>query len=492
MNLVVVRNLGLLAVASGLGFYAYQGLKDVARTDPFSALRPRKVGGTSDDVLVQLKDVKLRHFKNGKLLTEATADSVNVNKDRVSFSMKGIHDGKSQTDRGPVQFSARSANWNSAIRMLAMNDQARVAGKGFDVTAPNLTIDDQRKLISVPEASGRFGSGIARVEKFQYHMPSGAWKSGPGRFIGSLANLPQGAVQGGVQGGTDLPVAAKSNTKWDISMQSLGDTGGDEKIQSFNEATATDGEVLIKAPKVTLDRKTDVLTATGRVFYYSAKANLVADKIVVYRREKRAVLTGNVFLLAKPKEEVPNYKPSEEELPPFKPMVPDEVKANRPPAPESGPSPDEKRLDDKLRDGGSLREYPLIVTGDEVEYWYKKGERRAVIRGNPQARQDILGGRWRHVWSFEAYYDGEKESLRAVSKAGERSVRIKNSLGDDLTGLSVTLSTKEGDSQYSGEKLKGTVAADAEDDPRDKNGEKPAVKKTDPPGSPPPKTGGGI
>jgi len=483
MNLVVVRNFGLLALASGLGFYAYQGLKDVARTDPFSALRPRQSSGTSDDVLVQLKDVKLRHFKGGKLVTEAAADSVNVNKDRVSFAMKGIHDGKSQTERGPVQFSAKSANWNSAIRMLAMNDQARVAGKGFDVTAPNLTIDDQRKLISVPEASGKFGSGIARVEKFQYHMPSGAWKSGPGRYIGSLASLPQGAAQGG----SDLPVGAKSGTKWDISMQSLGDTGGNEKIQSFNDATATDGEVLIKAPKVTLDRKTDVLTATGRVFYYSGKANLVAEKIVVYRREKRAVLTGNVFLLAKPKEEVPNYKPSEEELPPFKPMVPDEVKANRPPAPESGPSPAEKELDDKLRDGGSLREYPLIVTGTEVEYWYKKGERRAVIRGNPQARQDIPGGRWRHVWSYEAYYDGEKESLRAVSKAGERSVRIKNSLGDDLTGLTVTLSTKEGDSQYSGEKLKGTVTADAEDDPRDKK----EIKKTDPPGSPPPKTGGG-
>jgi hypothetical protein len=74
-----------------------------------------------------------------------------------------------------------------------------------------------------------------------------------------------------------------------------------------------------------------------------------------------------------------------------------------------------------------------------------------------------------------------------VSKAGERSVRIKNSLGDDLTGLTVTLSTKEGDSQYSGEKLKGTVTADAEDDPRDKK----EIKKTDPPGSPPPKTGGG-
>jgi lipopolysaccharide export system protein LptA len=398
--------------------------------------------------------------------------------------MKGVHDGKSQTNRGPIQFSAKSANWNSAIKMLAMNDQARVAGKGFDITAPTLTIDDQRKLISVPEANGKLGSGIARVEKFQYHMPSGAWKSGPGRYIGSLANLPQGAGQAGA----DLPVGAKSNTKWDISMQSLGDTGGDEKIQSFNDATATDGEVLIKAPKVTLDRKTDVLTATGRVFYYSAKANLVADKIVVYRREKRAVLTGNVFLLAKPKEEVPNYKPTEEELPPFKLMVPDEVKANRPPAPESGPSPDEKKLDDKLRDGGSLRDYPLVITGNEVEYWYRKGERRATIRGNPQARQDIPGGRWRHVWSYEAYYDGEKESLRAVSKAGERTVRIKNSLGDDLTGLSVTLSTKEGDSQYSGEKLKGTVTADAEDDPREKSGDKPGAKKGDPP---PAKSGGG-
>jgi hypothetical protein len=57
-----------------------------------------------------------------------------------------------------------------------------------------------------------------------------------------------------------------------------------------------------------------------------------------------------------------------------------------------------------------------------------------------------------------------------------------------LTGLSVTLSTKEGDSQYSGEKLKGTVTADAEDDPREKSGDKPGAKKGDPP---PAKSGGG-
>jgi lipopolysaccharide export system protein LptA len=476
-NFVWIRNLALLSAAGGLGFYAYQGLKNVASIDPFSALRPKGAKDIPDEVLVQLKDVKLRHFQAGKLVTEATADSVDVNKDRVSFAMKGIRDGKSQTNRGPIRFSAKSANWNSAIKRLAMNDTARVAGKDFDVSSPSLTLDDQKKLLTVPQASGRLGPGIAKMTNFEFHLPTGAWRAGPSRYIGALP---------GVQDANQV-IPANGRTKWDISMESLGDTGNEDKTQTFNNATATDGEVLIKAPKVSLDKKTDVLTATGRVFYYSAKANLVADKVVVYRREKRAVLTGNVFLLAKPKEEVPNYKPSEEELPPFKPMVPDDVKAGRPAAPESGPSPEEKALDDKLREGGSLREFPLIITSDEVEYFYKKGERRANVRGNPQARQEITGGRWRHVWSYLAVYDGEKETLVATSKPGERTVRMKNSLGDDLTGLTITLSTKEGDSKYYGEKLKGTVTTDATDDPREKkpDGEKPA-------GVPPPKVGGGT
>jgi hypothetical protein len=125
-NFVWIRNLALLSAAGGFGFYAYQGLKNVASIDPFSALRPKGTKDIPDEVLVQLKNVKLRHFQSGKLVTEATADSVDVNKDRVSFAMKGIRDGKSQTNRGPIRFSAKSANWNSAIKRLAMNDTARV------------------------------------------------------------------------------------------------------------------------------------------------------------------------------------------------------------------------------------------------------------------------------------------------------------------------------------------------------------------------------
>ena len=53
----------------------------------------------------------------------------------------------------------------------------------------------------------------------------------------------------------------------------------------WTDASATDGEVLVKAPHLERVRKTDVLTATGKVYYFGEKANLICEKAVIYRKE---------------------------------------------------------------------------------------------------------------------------------------------------------------------------------------------------------------
>jgi len=457
----LIGRLGWIAVVGAVGYGGAQMVRYYLGVDAFADLRPRN-DGVADEVAMQFEDVELRHYKAGKLSMSASADRLEMSKNRATFTMEGIDDGKLTGPKGETRFEANRANWNVALKQLSVSQGARVAGKEFDLKSDNALIDRQANTLTVPSSiQGTLKGGAARLENLQYNFDTEALRTGKANWSGRLPAIQE--TQDG----------AISRTPWDISADEIEDSGRNTKLSTYIRASATDGEVLVKAPKVELDRKTDVLTGTGRVFYYSAKANLVADKVVIDRKAKRATFTGNVVMLIKPKEENVAYKPQEEELPPFRPLVPDQVAAGRPDAPVNGPSDAERALDKKVRDGESVREYPTIVTSDKIDYYYRKGERRATISGNPQARQDLAGNRWRHVWSHEAFYDGEKETLRATSRNGEFEAIMKNSIGDSMRAKTVLLHTAENDERYKAENIKGRFLADPDEDPRDRGGSAP-------------------
>src|SRR6185503_17951776 len=137
-------------------------------------------------------------------------------------------------------------------------------------------------------------------------------------------------------------------------------------------------------------------------------------------REKRAVLTGNVSMLVKPKDQ---EKLEVVEIQPFRPEVPIEVAASRP-KPPSGASEAEKKQNEELRSSKTARKYPISIRSEQIEYWYKRGERRATITGSPEARQDFPNGRWRRMKTNKAYYDAEKETLQLVSSESKRDTRV--------------------------------------------------------------------
>ena len=166
-------------------------------------------------------------------------------------------------------------------------------------------------------------------------------------------------------------------------------------------------------------------------------------------------------MLVKPKEKQ-EEPATETELTPLPPAVPDSISSTRPPAPDDETA---KKKEDEIRGMKNLRQYPLVVLAPAIEYWYKKGERRAVITGSPQARQDLPDKGWRYVWADNAKYDGEKESLALFSAPTKQDVILKNSLGDELYGVSGVLSTKEDDDTYSFKKGRGKLATRDEDLP---------------------------
>jgi hypothetical protein len=204
---------------------------------------------------------------------------------------------------------------------------------------------------------------------------------------------------------------------------------------------------------------------------------------VIYRREKRAVLTGHVHMLVKPKDQ---EKLDLSELRPFTPMVPDSIAAKRPAAPPSQESQQQKDLQEELRSSKTLRKYPLHLSADRIEYWYRKGNRHAVITGSPQAMQELPDAdHWRRAWAYKALYNGETEKLDLQSAPGKRDARMKNSLGDDLTAKWFQVSTKENDEEYEGDEVYGDVAPTGDEDLDTVKGKKPATPTNKPPANPP-------
>jgi lipopolysaccharide export system protein LptA len=263
--------------------------------------------------------------------------------------------------------------------------------------------------------------------------------------------------------------------KWDIRGEDY-EFKPETSIAYFTDATATDGEIIVKAPELEHNRKTDVVVVTGGATYYSPEANLFADKVTVYRKEKRAILEGHVRMLVK--AEADQDKPAKvEPIPELKRVDPDSFTI----APTELPqTPEQKKAIEDLRSTDTAKQFPTQVIADYVEYFYGKGNRKANIKGNPQARQDFTNGNWRHVWSDHAFYDGEKNLMTLYAENAEKNrARMKNSYGDDLDALWFLLSTKQDDEYNKGKDMKGHFYNTDEENEREK-------KKT------PPTTGGGT
>ena len=71
---------------------------------------------------------------------------------------------------------------------------------------------------------------------------------------------------------------------------------------------------LVDDEALALKRLARMLTATGRVTYFSGKTDMIADQAVIYRKEKRAVFTGHVDMLVKAKKDQ-DQPPKKEDIP---------------------------------------------------------------------------------------------------------------------------------------------------------------------------------
>jgi len=446
---VSVKVVGGFTVAVGLLALA-NSVRDLSSRDALANLRSGNDRMDNRRPTISLTNVAFRQYNGDRPVADGQFDQVEVTQDRQVVLLHGIRQGRYQTAKGEFRFEAPSATWLQIGRQLHVDGPARVWNRDLDLQAKSATYAmTAGQLVLNEEFGGRFFGGQLTATNLRYQPGDGMWSLGPVSWQGTPPKT------------NDLPVTAKG--KWTIRASGAKRLPGD--LEEWRTAEATDGEVVVKADRMERNVRTDVLVATGNVRYFSPDANVLAERVTIDRRAKRALLEGNVSMLIKPEGE---QRLEVVELRPLVPVLPEALTAGRP-VPE-GADPTERTRDDEVRDLSTRRKYPLQIRAGRIDTVYAKGRRSAVATGQPQARQEMAGGRWRQLWAPTARYDRERETLRLEGPASPKAVRVKTSLGDDLRSVWFLASTKEGDDTWEAEGLEGDVAGGDEDlnDLRDK------------------------
>lgn len=448
--------LAALAVVLAAGTY----VQTVIRGDPFAGLKK-----TSKDVDpgvgVRIKNATVQTYKDGKLVAKAHVDRMDVSQDKNHYDMFGVHYGEFFSDKGSMKFEGTRANWNVPLNVLNASEGGHITDKASKLDVSPFQFNSSTGLVHVPgPVKGRLYDGDVNAMAIQYNINSGRFKTGKMNWVGKISN------QGQIPDQT-------SDRVWDVSGE---DSDNDGDVLTVHHGYATDHEIQVFADLIVYDRKTLIVNATGNVRYVSTKNIMVCEKAVVERKIRKATLTGNVQMLIRAQEKTltfPDFRKErepkfsdKESIPPYRPIVPDEIAKTRPAAPETGQSAEQKKIDDEVRSGKNIRDFDTICYADKVLYWYKKGERHAEISGNPQARQELHENAWRQVWTYMAYYDGEKDKLKLVSSPGNFDTRMVDSTADDGTCEWIEISTKDGEDKWHAAHMTGQFPDRSDDIPR--------------------------
>lgn len=425
--------LGLLALP-----FIYGGVRGFLSQDPFGYFDRQWADPFGGEVGSVMKDVRATVYERGQKKAEFGVDQLDIRRDKQYMMLFGLHDGK-VFDRGAEQatFDATKASYNAAEELMTILGVAHVKGKDYDLIAPAAKVDIRNKRVVMAEGiKGTLLGGALTADKVELGY-------GVGKHIATNVEWRGKPPANGIIQSRDLQVRA-ARTEFTA----------DPNVTIFYDAEAIDENALMRGKKITIDHSKDVITIEGGGEYYGPEAILSAPKVVVYRKQKKAVATGTkggVYLLVKPEGEkgipVIDKQPAQPVLPPGL----------------SQPQSDET---DELRSAKSLRKYPVVITASNVEYSYAKGSKKAVITGEPKALQQLRAGSWREVTAPRAEYEEEKEILSLFSVGEGKEVTMKNSAGDDFIGKSVRIGTKPGKETLSGIALEGVMKVREDEVPR--------------------------
>jgi lipopolysaccharide export system protein LptA len=431
-----VRSTLLILGCAGVFAIGWIGLESVLRASPFAkfGLTGKPVGA---EVGVTMTGFEMKAYEKNRLAAEAKMDKVEVRRDRSQMEVTGVHDGKFYPSDGkPFAFDSKRGTYHYFQNRFMAADGAHVVNEDMDLVSESFVYDEPvRTLLVRGLVQGKLAGGLVKASDLSLNTSTKEIAANNVMWVGEIDELSQDGQR----------------KQWTITGNMK--IGPDGKTTTYTPGRATDGEIIVTADTVVYTKDTDVLIAKGNVKYFGVDANMLCDEATVFRKERRAIFTGVVRMVVKSEDD---EKVAESEFPTIERVTPESLKTN--------PQGATQAQVDMLRDSDNMRKFPIKVIADKVEYWYKKGERRAIITGSPFARQDLTEG-WRLGWAVEGFYDGEKETLTLKSAAGKQEVKLFYSIGDQYVANDITMSTKEGDKSMSGNNVNATLFIDDDEVP---------------------------
>lgn len=443
-----IRTLLLATVGVAALAGAYFGIRNLASLDPFAEYKEIYLSPFGAGIGSVMTDVDVSVYEEGNVRAYFNAGQVQIRRDQQHLRLTLLKDGRIY-DNGNLsaEFEAGIATYEAATNRIEVAGAPRVKNESFDVTGARVVIDQAKKTVTLERGvEGTYKGGKFRGDSFvldydtNYAMIEGVRWSGP------LENWELLDV-GGQAGKRQVNVRASRSEYL---------TNPDREVH--HDAEMVDRDYLIRATKITFDRSTDILIAEGRVEYHGPDAIVSAPKVVVYRKERRALATGEVRMFVKPEKDK-NSVTSVAEIPPAQPNLPPHLQRDE----QKDPGQDPRKID-------TARKYPIVVTCTRIEYFYTEGSKRAIMTGNPKARQTLKGDAWRELSAPTVIYEEEKEILTLLSETGGLDVRLKNSLGDDLIAEILVISTKENDQWMTGKHVSGKLEIEEDELPTRRGG----------------------
>lgn len=408
-------------------------LQRFARYDPFAQYRTAEyLNALGPDVGSRLGETLVRVYEGVDLGVQFSARRIDVRRDRALFTLFDIHNGRLYTGgEQRLWFSAGGGVYDTVQNRGEVFGGLTLWNRELVFRTERGVVDTGRRVVrSSGPVTGQFREGEVSAHSITWNYAAREGRAERVSWRGPFE-----------QQGKTRRVQLRGQT-WEILSN--------PRRQIFHKAEAVDEDQFIRAEKITWLEEEDVITAEGAVEYVGPDAIIRAPKVVVYRKEERAVASGNVQLLVKPERDKGRVGPPPAGLPPAQPVLPPGLKQPQPAQQEA--------QEDRVRRSDNLRDYPILITAERIEYWYSDGSRRAEVTGNPKARQELPDGEWREITAPRALYDQEREMLTLVSRTpGAQEVRLRNSRGDDFVAEEVEISTVEGNETVRGKNVSGVM-----------------------------------
>lgn len=418
-------------------------VRTVQQQDPFARFSRDFAQSGLGDVGVRLENVEILLRHENQPIAQFSAERVDMHRTRDFWWVYQVRDAKLfQDGKLFAKAAAGYLEYRSIRQEVYVSDHPRftllhnrwLKDKPVQATVPAMLWNlKNRTLQSEGAIQLHWEGGRAETESLSMNLADSSVGLGAGFIQMTPAAMP-------TRLSTILPLGTQDSNQNNRKQQRelkitwKGRARSQNDVLKVSDLQVLDGDTEMKAKSAELDNEQQHVVATGDLQMKDPRAELTGDKLEAWLDEKRAMLTGNVRLLVKPKENG-EQKPAGDKKP------------------ETGTQPPDEEEKFTLE---NVKKYPIVITCDEIEYFYRK--KTANLKGNLKATQTLKNGKIRTLTAQKAEYDQKKEILTLTG-----NVTIEFEKGKLLTPK-VVVSVKEGDEWFEADPGSGIITVDEEEE----------------------------